>query len=240
MLEQLGWRNIKVLDRLPPPKPSQGDMWGNADRSYNLGVTERGLPLLDAIGATERVRAASTPLLYRSQWTPQKPDGEHSSRTAERDSHAEPTLVCDRRRTGQLRRPLLRTVSAPVTSCLRLHIQYKAATRDTAWRTVARRAGCNVECACVQLLQRDRLVACLHEHVAEQCEHVSVEHGVTVHDVSVRGDGMVEAHWRNADGTEGTSQAHFLVRARSRPSGGSHLSDWIAVRFLESRSQRAH
>lgn len=68
----------------------------------------------------------------------------------------------------------------------------------------------------VQLLQRDRLVACLHEHVEENCEHVSIEHGVTVHDVSVRDDGHVEARWRRADGSEGASEAQFLVRSASR------------------------
>lgn len=113
MLEGLGWRNIRVLDRLARPKPSQDGLWGTADRSYNLGVTTRGRPLLNALGVTPRIRAASTPLLYRSQWTPQNPEGDRASRMTESDSHQEPTLVRRRRSAA----PPIGSVAVPATLC---------------------------------------------------------------------------------------------------------------------------
>ena len=56
MLDQLGWRNIRVLDRLPPPKPSDGTQWGNSDRSYMIGVSERGQRVLSDLEVMPRVQ----------------------------------------------------------------------------------------------------------------------------------------------------------------------------------------
>jgi 2-polyprenyl-6-methoxyphenol hydroxylase-like FAD-dependent oxidoreductase len=74
MLESLGWQNIRILDRLPPPKPSRDGLWGNSDRSYNIGVSTRGRGILDAMGATDRFTECSTPLTSRSVWSPGKVD----------------------------------------------------------------------------------------------------------------------------------------------------------------------
>lgn len=93
MLDQLGWRNIRVLDRLPPPKPSDGTQWGNSDRSYMIGVSERGQRVLSDLEVMPRVQECSTRLLYRAQWTPQKPQGEGMDRREEIDAHAIPTVV---------------------------------------------------------------------------------------------------------------------------------------------------
>lgn len=80
MLAQCGWRNIQVLDRLARPQRSDDGLWGNSDRSYLLGVSERGQAVLNDLGVMPRVLACSTPLLYRAQWTPQKPEGEGMDR----------------------------------------------------------------------------------------------------------------------------------------------------------------
>jgi hypothetical protein len=94
MLESLGWKKIRVLDRLPPPKPSQDGMWGNTDRSYNIGVSTRGRRILKALGADDRVAECSTPLLYRSSWSPGNPEVQTSAFRSGPDGRDEPTVVC--------------------------------------------------------------------------------------------------------------------------------------------------
>ena len=93
LLAQLGWRNIRVLDRLARPQRSDDGLWGNSDRSYLLGVSESGQRVLDDLGVMPRVHACSTPLLYRAQWTPQKPDGEGMDRRQEPDRTRPATQV---------------------------------------------------------------------------------------------------------------------------------------------------
>ena len=71
MLARLGWQKIHVFDRLAPPQRADDAAWGNTDRSYNIGVTETGIMVLEQLGAAERVRELGTPLLRRKQWTPE-------------------------------------------------------------------------------------------------------------------------------------------------------------------------
>jgi 2-polyprenyl-6-methoxyphenol hydroxylase-like FAD-dependent oxidoreductase len=81
------------MDRLPPPQRSDDGLWGNTSRSYNIGISERGQAVLEALGAMSCVRACSTPLIHRSQWTPEKPEGEVQDRREERDAHTRHTLA---------------------------------------------------------------------------------------------------------------------------------------------------
>jgi hypothetical protein len=63
----------------------------------------------------------------------------------------------------------------------------------------------------LQVLQRDRLVACLHEHVEQNCEHITVEHNVNVEDIVELESGELEVRWKHRSGVSGTSSTPFLV-----------------------------
>ena len=59
---------------------------------------------------------------------------------------------------------------------------------------------------------RDRLGACLHEHIEEQLsDTVSIEHHVTVHSVSKGADGTVDIRCTAENGGSGTINTPFMV-----------------------------
>ena len=115
MLADLGWRHIQVLDRLPAPQPSDGANWGKSDRSYNIGISELGQLTLEDLGVMDRVLACATPLQWRHQWTPGKPEGEWTKQgrySRSRDTVVRSADVAQRRRRRVLRpwcmRPVVR------------------------------------------------------------------------------------------------------------------------------------
>ena len=75
-LADLGYTNIEVWDGRARPEPSQNEYWGCTDRSYNVGLVERGQVVLRKMGGLwESIERSATPLLTRQQWSPQTPDG---------------------------------------------------------------------------------------------------------------------------------------------------------------------
>eukprot|EP00439_Symbiodinium_sp_Y106_P025256 s5821_g3.t1 len=66
-LARRGFRKVRVLDRLPEPPSPDAAVWGDPDRSYNLGIGGRGQRALAKFGALERVdRWSQTEL--REMW----------------------------------------------------------------------------------------------------------------------------------------------------------------------------
>jgi hypothetical protein len=63
----------------------------------------------------------------------------------------------------------------------------------------------------VQVLQRDRLVSCLHEHVDERCSHVTIEHNINVEEVLELESGLLQVRWKRQNGASGISSTPFLV-----------------------------
>lgn len=75
-LADLGYRNIEVWDSRARPEPSQNESWGRTDRSYNVGLVERGQVVLRGMGRLwGSIEESATPLMTRQQWSPQNPDG---------------------------------------------------------------------------------------------------------------------------------------------------------------------
>eukprot|EP00892_Ulva_mutabilis_P005378 jgi/Ulvmu1/3211/UM015_0252.1 len=160
-LSQMGWRDIEVWDKLAHPRPSDDGLWGTGDRSYNIGITDKGTQALRELGVYDRVLKCCAPIMYRQEWNPQSPEGK---RTSEVDGRKDPT----------------------------------------------------------QVIQRDRLVACMLEHVEEEyVGKVRVRHSIQVQQLAVQPGGKVSLKWsQTADHTghsgtepEGVVQAEFLVGA---------------------------
>jgi hypothetical protein len=74
-LSQLGYRNIEVWDKRSHPQPSSDSYWGRVDRSYNIGVVERGQAVLHRLGMLQRLGTCATPMITRAQWSPQNREG---------------------------------------------------------------------------------------------------------------------------------------------------------------------
>ncbi|CAG9461447.1 unnamed protein product [Pedinophyceae sp. YPF-701] len=71
MLARRGWKNITVYDRLEaPPKPG-AKVWGNADRSYNLGINGRGQKALKGLDALDSILPWAAPITGRMDWDDQ-------------------------------------------------------------------------------------------------------------------------------------------------------------------------
>ena len=72
MLSQLGWKDVRVVDRLPPPAPPADAVYADApERSYNLGVSGRGQKFLDSVGVLDKVRSFAAPNFGRMVWDEQ-------------------------------------------------------------------------------------------------------------------------------------------------------------------------
>ena len=81
MLARRGWRNIEVWERLGrPARPDDAAVWGDPDRSYNVGVSGRGQIALEKLGACDRVLRYCKRVNGRMDWSP--------GRTRTRDSVA--------------------------------------------------------------------------------------------------------------------------------------------------------
>lgn len=75
-LADIGYRNIEVWDSRARPKASDNEYWGCSDRSYNVGLVERGQVVLRAMGGLwDTIEGSVTPMHMRRQWSPQNPDG---------------------------------------------------------------------------------------------------------------------------------------------------------------------
>lgn len=73
----------------------------------------------------------------------------------------------------------------------------------------------------VQIIQRDRLVACLHEHIdAEYGQQVRVYHSVEVDKVErcedEEDEQALQVHWRGQEGRSGCIKAPFVARSLVR------------------------
>lgn len=77
----------------------------------------------------------------------------------------------------------------------------------------------------VQVIQRDRLVACMLEHIEEKhVGRVRVRHSMQLQELTVQAGGMVSLKWSQGAGpvsaaadpgaaeSEGTTEAEFVVR----------------------------
>lgn len=96
MLKRRGWRNIRVVERLPePPSPWDEEVWGDPSRSYNLGLSGRGQVALERLGCLDDVLACCAAVVGRRDWTPQTgPEG--SFRLNSRKRFATQVLQRDR------------------------------------------------------------------------------------------------------------------------------------------------
>ena len=75
-LARRGWENVEVWERLRrPARPDDTAVWGDPDRSYNVGVSGRGQIALEKLGACERVLRYCKRVNGRMDWSPQSPDG---------------------------------------------------------------------------------------------------------------------------------------------------------------------
>lgn len=75
-LARRGWENVEVWERLPrPARPDDSAVWGDPDRSYNVGVSGRGQIALEKLGACERVLRYCKRVNGRMDWSPQNPNG---------------------------------------------------------------------------------------------------------------------------------------------------------------------
>ena len=91
MLARRGWKNIEVWERLSRPPSPEASEWGDANRSYNLGVTARGQIVLAKLGVLDRVLNYAVQLDGAMSWTPEKPDEPVSTRRT--DGTQYPTQV---------------------------------------------------------------------------------------------------------------------------------------------------
>jgi hypothetical protein len=74
-------------------------------------------------------------------------------------------------------------------------------------------AACTSTACGVQIIQRDRLVACLHEHVEANFEgRISIEHGVEVHGITEKTSDLLQAHCRDTSNKQWVVDTPFLVR----------------------------
>lgn len=75
-LADIGYRNIEVWDSRARPEPSNNEYWGCTDRSYNIGLVERGQAVLRQMGGLwASIEGSATPQTTRQQWSPQNPEG---------------------------------------------------------------------------------------------------------------------------------------------------------------------
>ena len=75
-LARRGWENVEVWERLRrPARPDDTAVWGDPDRSYNVGVSGRGQIALEKLGACERVLRYCKRVNGRMDWSPQNPNG---------------------------------------------------------------------------------------------------------------------------------------------------------------------
>ncbi|CAE7404005.1 BNA4 [Symbiodinium natans] len=68
-LARRGFRKVRVLDRLPEPPAPDASVWGDPDRSYNLGIGGRGQRALIKFGAFDRVDRWSKTVVGRKDWS---------------------------------------------------------------------------------------------------------------------------------------------------------------------------
>jgi len=68
-LARRGYRKVQVLDRLPEPPGPEEQVWGDPDRSYNLGLGGRGQRALMRFGAMDVVERFSRTVVGRKDWS---------------------------------------------------------------------------------------------------------------------------------------------------------------------------
>ncbi|KAJ1485145.1 hypothetical protein T484DRAFT_1893076 [Baffinella frigidus] len=70
MLAQRGWSGITVYDKRAAPPPADSDVWGDAERSYNLGLSARGQGALKDLGVSEQIISRATAVTGKRSWSP--------------------------------------------------------------------------------------------------------------------------------------------------------------------------
>ena len=69
MLARGGWARVRLVDKRAPPPPPPAREWAEApERSYNLGLTDRGQAVLEELGVLEDVRRFAAPVVGRQGW----------------------------------------------------------------------------------------------------------------------------------------------------------------------------
>jgi len=70
-LARRGWKDVQVIDRLPPP-PALDDLetWSDTARFYLIGIGGRGARALRTIGAWDAVEPYTQPVAGRKDWSP--------------------------------------------------------------------------------------------------------------------------------------------------------------------------
>ena len=72
-LARRGFHKLRVLDRLPKPPAPEEQVWGDPDRSYNLGLGGRGQRALLRFGAMDVVEKFSKTVVGREDWSSGEP-----------------------------------------------------------------------------------------------------------------------------------------------------------------------
>ena len=71
----------------------------------------------------------------------------------------------------------------------------------------------------MQIIQRDRLVSCLHEHIdSDYRDQIRIHHSVEVGKVEQDEEGALHVHWRGQEGRCGQMKAPFLVSESQLPA----------------------
>ena len=78
-LARRGWGNIEVWERLAKPPSSDSSVWGDASRSYNVGLSGRGQAVLKDLGVFDAVIDKCAVVKGRMDWGP---NGEPKERLA--------------------------------------------------------------------------------------------------------------------------------------------------------------
>ena len=69
-LARRGWENIEVWERLSKPPASASEVWGDASRSYNVGLSGRGQSVLKDLDLLEPVLDKCAVVKGRMDWGP--------------------------------------------------------------------------------------------------------------------------------------------------------------------------
>ena len=69
-LARRGWTNVEVWERLRKPPPSESSVWGDASRSYNVGLSGRGQSVLKDLGLYDAVIDKCAVVKGRMDWGP--------------------------------------------------------------------------------------------------------------------------------------------------------------------------
>ncbi|CAK0838824.1 unnamed protein product [Prorocentrum cordatum] len=117
-----GYRKVRVFDRLARPAPPDAASWGDAERSYNLGIGERGLKALQRFEVLDTVDRWSQTVLGRMDY---KQDGSGPALTLQKKRMPSRILARDRL-SSCIYEDLLRT-------CPGVQVEFSVECEDVAF-----------------------------------------------------------------------------------------------------------